>query len=312
LITGDKYVGSSSKLAKRLQGYFHGTHESVGKFIPLLKLEGLSQFKLEVIPLTESYFVNQELAIEQYFILHPEYNLNTAKVVNSFSGARGKPLYMYNKDLSNLIFYSDILEDFIFKLGIHHTTITKCLKNGELYLDEYILSEKPILTAKEIELSIGNVCSLLDIARSKIQSNKGRKIIITSTSNLDDVKTFDSLKACISYLDTIAPSNNSTLYRHIESGEPYHGYICKFLSDKTIALADKNIQVSVTHVSTNITIIYSSFRKAALSLAPKYITSGQTLAAYADTGKLFKDEYKIERKNGAIDTQIKIDKPPNN
>ena len=117
LDTGDKYVGSSSKLAKRLQGYFHGTHKSVGKFIPLLKLEGLSKFELEVLLLTESYFVNKELALEQYFLLHPEYNLNILKVVSSFSGARSKPLYMYNKDFSKLIFYSDTLEDFIFKLG---------------------------------------------------------------------------------------------------------------------------------------------------------------------------------------------------
>ena len=27
--TGNRYVGSSSNLARRLQGYFHGTHKSV-------------------------------------------------------------------------------------------------------------------------------------------------------------------------------------------------------------------------------------------------------------------------------------------
>ena len=47
-------------------------------------------------------------------------------------------------------------------------------------------------------------------------------------------------------------------------------------------------------------------------MAPKYITSGQTIAACADTGKLFKDEYKTERKKGDLNTQIKIGKPPNN
>jgi len=30
-------------------------------------------FKLQVIPLTEFYSVNQELGLEQYFLLHPEY-----------------------------------------------------------------------------------------------------------------------------------------------------------------------------------------------------------------------------------------------
>jgi hypothetical protein len=30
--------------------------------------------------------------------------------------------------------------------------------------------------------------------------------------------------ACIAYLNTIAPSNKTTLYRHINSGKPYQGY----------------------------------------------------------------------------------------
>ena len=53
------------------------------------------------------------------------------------------------------------------------------------------------------------------------------------------------------------------------------------------------MQVSVTHTSTNITKTYPSFRKAALSFAPKYITTGQTLKSFAENGKLFKGEYKI-------------------
>jgi len=35
------YVGSSSKLARRLIGYFKGTHADTGKFIPLLNKEGV-------------------------------------------------------------------------------------------------------------------------------------------------------------------------------------------------------------------------------------------------------------------------------
>lgn len=88
------YVGSSSTLARRLIGYFNGTHKNTGKLIPLIKSEGIGAFKLQVIPLIEFYSVNQELSLEQYFLLHPEYNLNVLKVVNDFSGARAKPLYM--------------------------------------------------------------------------------------------------------------------------------------------------------------------------------------------------------------------------
>jgi GIY-YIG catalytic domain len=98
LSTGDKYVGSSSTLARRLIGYFKGTHRDIGKLMHLIKDEGISVFKLEVLPLIESYSINQELSLEQYFLLHSEFNLNTLRVVNNFSGARAKPLYMYTKD----------------------------------------------------------------------------------------------------------------------------------------------------------------------------------------------------------------------
>jgi uncharacterized protein YdhG (YjbR/CyaY superfamily) len=78
------------------------------------------------------------------------------------------------------------------------------------------------------------------------------------------------------------------LYRHIKSGKPYQGYICRLDNEET-----RDIKVSVTHLTNNKTIIYSSLRKAALSFAPKYNTTGQTIKAFANSGNLFKDEYKI-------------------
>lgn len=44
--TGDMYVGSSTSLARRLIGYFKGTHVDTGKFIPLLRKEGINAFNL--------------------------------------------------------------------------------------------------------------------------------------------------------------------------------------------------------------------------------------------------------------------------
>lgn len=63
LSTGNKYVGSSSKLARRLIGYFNGTHKETGKLIPLINSKGVSAFKLEVLPLIDSYTPYQELSI---------------------------------------------------------------------------------------------------------------------------------------------------------------------------------------------------------------------------------------------------------
>lgn len=106
--TGDKYVGSSSSLARRLAGYFKGSHADVGKLIPLMKKEGVSAFNLEVISLISGYEDKEELSLEQYFLLHPEYNLNTLRVVNNISGSRSKALYMYTKDFAKLMYFSNI------------------------------------------------------------------------------------------------------------------------------------------------------------------------------------------------------------
>ena len=46
IYTGNKYVGSSSTLARRLIGYFNGTHKDTGKLIPLIKSEGINAFTL--------------------------------------------------------------------------------------------------------------------------------------------------------------------------------------------------------------------------------------------------------------------------
>ena len=46
-ITGAKYVGSSSQLAIRLSGYLNYTHKPIGKFVPLLLKDKLSNFTLE-------------------------------------------------------------------------------------------------------------------------------------------------------------------------------------------------------------------------------------------------------------------------
>lgn len=135
---------------------------------------------MEVLPLINCYSVNLELSLEQYFLFYSEFNLNTLKVVNNFSGARAKPLYMYSKDLSELIYYSDVQEDFIFKLRIHHTIFTRSLKTGTYYLDKYIFTDKPIVGAKDNKYSIVEINKMLDKDRLEIQKIKGRKVVLKS------------------------------------------------------------------------------------------------------------------------------------
>ena len=105
---------------------------------------------------------------------------------------------------------------------------------------------------------------------------------------------FDSISSCITFLNRIAPSNKTTLRRHIELGQPYNGYLCQWDTVINVtSIMDKSIEVLVTHVPSGSTAIYPSFRKAALSFAPDFITTGQTLKAFAENGKLFKGEFKI-------------------
>jgi len=280
------YVGSSCSLAQRLIGYFKGTHRDVGKFIPLLRKEGLNAFSLQVIPLTVNYSNYQELSIEQYFLLQSKFNLNTLRVVNKISGSRSKTVYMYTKDFSKLIYSSYIQEDFIFKLKIHHSIIN----NNSVYLDKYVFTHQPVFseTAQNCNLSIEDVIIMLDKERLE---EKGKKVYLISESKDRDIKSFNSIKDCIDFLNTIAPSNKTTLYRKIGTGKPYQGYICK-LKDEEITR--KSIAVKVTHMPSGSVVTYSTIRKAALSFSPDINTTGPTIKAYIESGKLFKGIYKIE------------------
>lgn len=143
-----KYVGSSSELSVRLNGYINLTHKESGLLIPLLKKEKLKNFSLQVFPFYNNYIKNSEIVLEQYYLLDPGFTLNTIKVANNPSGSNAKSLYMYNRDMSILYYYSTQQIDFIRKFNIHHSTFTKHLKNGTYYLGKYLFLRKPVLTAK--------------------------------------------------------------------------------------------------------------------------------------------------------------------
>ena len=298
--TGNKYVGSSTQLARRLAGYFKGTHADAGKFLPLLYKEGLSAFNLEVIVLKNNYVVNHELFLEQYFLLHSEFNLNTLRVVNSILGARSKSLYMYTKDLSELIHSSSTQEEFIFKLNIHHSTFSKCLDTGSLTPSSLSLWEReegvtsvvlttpeaffevnlvfttsksglgrlaapetkdPVPGAKVNNMSITQIKCLLDQDRlvEKDSKRKSSQILLRDVDNSDNTKVFDSVKACLEFLNTIGNSSKTTLLRRISNNEPYHGYICEWYGEKVSRLKDKAMEVVVTDVTTSEVVSYTSF-----------------------------------------------------
>jgi|SRR6266705_3947413 hypothetical protein len=105
---------------------------------------------------------------------------------------------MYTKDLSELIYSSDTQEDFIFKLRVHYSIFSNSLKTGAYYLDKYIFTDKPIVGARESNMSLTDVNIMLDKDRLEVQMTKGRKVLIKAVDN-NDTKLFESaLRAHVS------------------------------------------------------------------------------------------------------------------
>jgi hypothetical protein len=235
ITTGRKYVGSSSELALRLNGYIQLTHKESGLLIPLLKKERLKNFSLQVFPLDNNYVKGSELVLEQYYLLDPSFTLNTIRVANNPSGSNAKSLYMYNRDMSILYYSSTQQIDFIRKLNIHHTTFTKHLNKGTYYLGKYLFLREPVLTAKVEYKSDVEFISMLEKDRLKFNKNKplhslSRSVLITHINDTKNTVILPSLDKCIEYLRNKGlVANRITLIKYINIGKPYKGYLCKYI-----------------------------------------------------------------------------------
>ena len=233
--TGRKYVGSSSQLAFRLNGYINLSHRGSGLLIPLLKKEGLKNFSLQVFPFYNNYIKKSEIVLEQYYLLDPSFTLNTIRVANNPSGSNSKSLYMYNRDMTILYFFSTQQIDFIRKLNIHHTTFSKHLEKGTYYLGKYLFSTVPVLTAKVKDMSDLDLMLMLEKDRVKYNKNKplnslSKSVILTDVNNLENTTVLPSLGKCVEYLQNKGLSASQvTLVKHINSGTAYNGYLCKFI-----------------------------------------------------------------------------------
>jgi hypothetical protein len=234
--TGDKYVGSSSQLAIRLNGYLKGRHKAIGLLIPQLNLN-LNKFTLEVIPLYDNYEFRSEIVLEQYYLLDPSFNLNTVKVANNPSGSNAKPLYMFNKDKSILYYSSMQQKDFITNLNIHYTTFNKHLEKGTYYLDKYLFTIEPTLNVKISNISIKDLVLMLekdreDYNRTKPITTHSKSVMLIDENN-SEVLIFPSLAKCVKYFkDKGLPATQTTLVKSINNNKKYNGYNCKYVSNK--------------------------------------------------------------------------------
>ncbi len=105
------------------------------------------------------------LFLEQYYLLNKEFNLNTQKIVN-FRVKQGISIYLYDKDGKFLYYYAYSLNGMRSDLGIQHATSTKCIKNGCLYLDYFIITNKLITSNIKAGLSLLELIKLISDKKS--------------------------------------------------------------------------------------------------------------------------------------------------
>lgn len=202
----------------------------VGKFLPLLKSSPISDFTLEVI-FSPSFDYRSEMVLEQYFLLLPEFDLNTIRVSNNPSGSTAKPLFMYNRD-GSICYYKSMKQiDFVRTLGIHKVTFMKHLEQGTYYLNKYLFSIEELPNAEQSDITIEQVATMLDIDRVTINKNKTLvpfSVAVTLINiNTKEEHKFPSIGSAVKFLKNISyPADQRTLVKRINTNIPYHGFTC--------------------------------------------------------------------------------------
>lgn len=241
--TGQKYVGSSILLRRRMDYYFKGDFRPlIGKFLPLLTQERLGAFKLIIFKLDNNKFnVKDALILEQYHLLSKEFDLNTLRVVNAGS-SKGESIYVYDLSCSTLYYHASSRIELKRTLKVHPETCKKFLDSNIPYLNRFLLLSGLIPTAVKSNMS---VLELLEIMQKERQATYtlGTRRNINVTLEIKDgnkfVNTwgqtieFESLTACISYLrDKGLTIKRETLSKYIKIEKEFHFFLCKY-SDNT-------------------------------------------------------------------------------
>lgn len=233
LPTGKKYIGSSNSLSRRLNQYFtfkHFNNENSGQLLPLIKLEGFDKFSLEIFVMpTELSSGFYYLFLEQYHLLNKNFNLNSQRIVN-FRVNQGTNIYLYDMALKTLYYTSKSLNQIKAELGIHHTTITNCIKKGDIYLNFFKLSNTLIKGAKKANLNEYELANLISEKRKLFLSNSFKEIVSLPITIKDvitgETREFSSIMATVKYLESInIKTDRNLISKHLDTGKVYKGYV---------------------------------------------------------------------------------------
>lgn len=259
--TGRKYVGSSNSLSRRLDQYFtfkHLNQDNSGLLLPLIKSEGFDKFsfivhlidesircaikEVFVLPATSEFSSDYDyLFLEQYYLLHRSFNLNTQRIVN-FRVNQGNSIYLYDLKGETLYYSSKSLNQIQGDLGIHPNTCKSCLK-GNNYLNFFKITDTPIEGANRVNLSVAELSSLISEKKmlflsdtSSLSGPPGRVLPggrakfsrPVVMKNIETGKTieFPSIIAIVNHfklMDKIFDRNR--IAKVLNTDQPYHGYI---------------------------------------------------------------------------------------
>jgi hypothetical protein len=231
LATGRKYVGSSNSLSRRLEQYFNPNplfYKEYGLLLPLKK-EGFSAFNLEIFVMPEELSSDYNfLFLEQYHLLDSNFNLNTQRVVN-FRVNQGNTVYLYDFEGKILYYIATSLNGLKAELGVHQATVTKCIKTGSLYLDDFIITDKLKPDAKKAGLSLEELSNLISDKRSlflkKDFSLKNSKSIYIKKDVTGVTHNFPSITSLVKYFDSInIKANRNKIASCLNTNESYSGY----------------------------------------------------------------------------------------
>lgn len=237
-ITGQKYVGSSNLLRRRMDYYFKGDFPLMGKFLPLLAQEGLGAFKLIIFKLDKNKFnVKDALILEQYHLLNKEFDLNTLRVVNAGS-SKGESVYVYDLTCSTLYYHASSKIELKRVLKVHPETCKKYLDSNLPYLNRFLLLSGLIPTAVKSNMSTQELLDIMQKERQITYTLGTRRNIPVILEIKDGNKfvdswgqtlKFDSLTACINYLrDLGLIIKRDTLSKYIKIEKEFYHFLCKY------------------------------------------------------------------------------------
>ena len=167
--------------------------------------------------------------LEQYHLLDSNFNLNTQRVVN-FRVNQGNTVYLYDFEGKILYYTATSLNVLKADLGVHHATVTKCIKTGSLSLDYFIITDqlKPDANSKA-GLSLEELSKLISDKKSlflkKDFSLKNSKLIYIKQDVTGVISNFPSITSLVKYFDSInIKANRNRIATRLNTNESYLGY----------------------------------------------------------------------------------------